>query len=236
MVDTNDKRIINKPISDEIVNEEEIIIDNELDQLLHLRDQKRKKTEQQIIDEANIKAEKIIEQAKLDAEKLKVLAYEEGKNEGISEGYQAGLGEAEKAVQMAEEQIKVNKLKYEEQLKQLEPKFAKVVIQVIEKLTGQLLQDKNEIIINIINQGMMEINNSNRSFLIKVSQDDYEYVIENANKVEGCLNPTNKIDFCVDNQLEKGSCIIETDSGFVNSSIDIQLKGIISDLRLIAGL
>ena len=234
-VDSNDSRII-KSVEKEEPQPEDQVIDKELTQLLQNRDEKRKKTEQQMIEEATEKAAQIIEEAKEQAEKLKAIALEEGKNEGLSEGYQAGVAQANKVIVKAEEQLRMNQLKYDDLVKELEPKFAGVVIDVIQKITGQLLQDKAEIIIHLINTGMREVNISNRKFLIRVSQEDYNYVIENKDKIEGCLNPANVVDFCIDNQLAKGGCIIETESGLVNSSIDIQLQGIISDLKLIAGL
>lgn len=235
-VDVNDSRIINKVVEQNDNNPVDEVIDKELTQLLHSRDEKRKKSEQQIIEEAKIQATEIIEEAKAQAEKLRAIALEEGKQEGMSEGYQAGVVQANKVITMAEEQLKTNRLLYEEQLKKMEPKFANVVIEVISKITGQLLEEKREIIIHLINMGMGEINISNRRFLVRVSQEDYNYVMENVEKIDGYLNPANKVEFCVDNQLEKGGCIIETESGLVNSSIGVQLQGIISDLRLIGGV
>ena len=124
---------------------------------------------------------------------------------------------------------------YYDKMKELEPEFAKLTCQLVYKLTGILAEQKQDVIIYIMNRTLREIENS-KNFLIKVSEEDYEVVMNRVNEIYGKSNPSISIDILAESKLSKNQCLIETDNGIVDASLEVQLEGLIEDIMLISGV
>ncbi|TCK97889.1 flagellar assembly protein FliH [Natranaerovirga hydrolytica] len=202
---------------------------------------KKETTEKEKVEKNLQEAEAILKEAKLEAEMIKKNAYEEGKKSGYEKGYDSGYSEGYEVGKQEAEQLKaeVDKqeaemiAKYEGLIEKLEPRFVQLVINIVEKLTGVLVEDKKELILNIINNGIQS-KDTTKEYVINVSDEDYNYIIDNSNAIHNIGNPNVKIDIISNTKLSKGQCFIETSNGIINSSVDVQLKELISDLKVLA--
>lgn len=188
------------------------------------------------IDEVKKEAEKIIEDAKQNAVKeanvLKQKIFDEAKEEGYSEGYNTGVTEIRKLKQKLKNDINWQQQQYNAQLQAMEGNLVEIIIGLLEKITGILIEDKKEVILHLINRAI-EKSNPSKEYIIEVSDYDYEYVVSK----QELLNIASKnasVDIIKDNNLVSNQCIIKTDSSIINCSLDIQLKGLIEDLKLLA--
>jgi flagellar assembly protein FliH len=195
------------------------------------------KIKEQILSEASEEAKAILEEARLEAQSLKEKAITDGENKGYQLGYDKGYSEGNEEVKKTLEQIEQDKrtheLEYKKILESLEPKYASLMIQLLEKVTGVLLEEKQDIILYLINQGLQSKDRSN-NYTIYVSADDYDYVLGNKEKLDNHHNSNIQTDILSDSKLSKGQCYIETETGIINSSIDTQLSELALDIKLIA--
>ena len=193
---------------------------------------------------ANAEAERIIEEARLQAEQIIAdanknadAAFEEAKQNGYYEGNE----KAQEEMNIKQAQLEVefdNKRKELEQeynnLKEsIEPELVEVITDVFRKVTGVVAEDNQEIILHLINDVMHNADGS-RDYVIKVSPDDYEFLVNNQGKIYCAMSREVNIDIVEDATLERNQCMIETNTGIFNCSLDIELNNLIKNIKLLS--
>ena len=187
-----------------------------------------------LLDEAEEKAEGIVENARHEAEK----EYETLLNTYMQQGYADGKAQAEKEYdnlkQELADKIRETEENYEKQVLELEPAFVEVMIKYIEKLTGIYASDRTEVIMHVIHQAMTK-QTPCRNFIIRVSPQDYGTVLNSKPEILLWIPEGSQIEVVEDKMLTEGGCLIETDTRIFDCSVDTQMKSLIEDLRLLAG-
>ncbi|MFP4697245.1 MAG: FliH/SctL family protein [Eubacteriales bacterium] len=182
-------------------------------------------------------AKELLEKAKKEAEDEKKKGFDIGEKAGYEKGYKKGYKEGKQQAEALKKDIEAKKQQqdnyYQELIDQLEPKFSKVVIKLVEKLTGVLIEEKEDIIIYLINEAIRSTEIT-KEYTINVSDEEYEYVIEHQEDILNINNPKINIDIISNSKLKKGQCFIESEYGIVDSSIDTQLSELISNIKLLA--
>lgn len=167
--------------------------------------------------------------------------YEDAKNRGYSDGYDEGVvaGKAEYEEKQAALEIEINKaredleLAREQMIADLEPKFVDIACELMKKLTSISLEEDKNILVYLMNNAVKEIEGS-KKFTFRVSDADYEYVEEHKSDIYGYKNPNIEFEFFADSKLVKGQCVIETDNGIIDCSLDVQLDNIIRAMKLLS--
>lgn len=196
------------------------------------------------LENANAEAERIIEEARLQAEQIIAdanknadAAFEEAKQNGYYEGNE----KAQEEMNIKQAQLEVeldNKRKELEQeynnLKEsIEPELVEVITDVFRKVTGVVAEDNQEIILHLINDVMHNADGS-RDYVIKVSSDDYKFLVNNQGKIYCAMSREVNIDIVEDATLERNQCMIETNTGIFNCSLDIELNNLIKNIKLLS--
>lgn len=196
------------------------------------------------LENANAEAERIIEEARLQAEQIIAdanknadAAFEEAKQNG----YYEGNAKAQEELNVKQAQLEVefdNKKKDLEQeynnLKEsIEPELVEVITDVFRKVTGVVAEDNQEIILHLINDVMHNADGS-RDYVIKVSPDDYKFLVNNQGKIYCAMSREVNIDIVEDAALERNQCMIETNTGIFNCSLDIELNNLIKNIKLLS--
>lgn len=196
------------------------------------------------LENANAEAERIIEEARLQAEQIIAdanknadVAFEEAKQNGYYEGNE----KAQEEMNIKQAQLEVefdNKRKELEQeynnLKEsIEPELVEVITDVFRKVTGVVAEDNQEIILHLINDVMHNADGS-RDYVIKVSPDDYKFLVNNQGKIYCAMSREVNIDIVEDATLERNQCMIETNTGIFNCSLDIELNNLIKNIKLLS--
>lgn len=196
------------------------------------------------LENANAEAERIIEEARLQAEQIIAdanknadAAFEEAKQNGYYEGNEKAQEEMNiKQAQLeAEFDNKRNELEQEyNNLKEsIEPELVEVITDVFRKVTGVVAEDNQEIILHLINDVMHNADGS-RDYVIKVSPDDYKFLVNNQGKIYCAMSREVNIDIVEDATLERNQCMIETNTGIFNCSLDIELNNLIKNIKLLS--
>ena len=199
-----------------------------------------------IINSARKEAEEIVSRAHDEAEQLRGEAFDEAasireqaKNEGYEEGYNNGSRQIEQELEeksrqlndMIAEQQAAYELKQEELIKDTENNISRWLIEMVSHITGVSIEGMQGVLMHMINCAMRELDNS-RNFVIKVSPDDYEVVLRNKDNIYGALNPGIQLEIFEDSKLSKMQCLIDTDNGIVDVSLDAQLDNLKKALKM----
>lgn len=227
--------ISNEELSEEQIQEIEGIPQNKIEKLVMEETDFLKEKANNMLEEAIIKSKEIIEEANIQAIKEKEVLFQNAKEEGYQEGYQSGIEEVERLQEELLLEKEKQQKEYEKNISELEPKFADIVISLVGKITGVVIEDKKEIILHLIKGTLNNLNN-NMSFLIKVSKDDYNQVYTHKEEFLSYLREGVQIEIFEDQSLEKNQCMIETETSIIDCSLDVQLNNLITDLKLLANI
>lgn len=184
--------------------------------------------------EAEEECKKLIADSVKRTEEEKKAILSDAQTSGYEEGRKRAIQETEALRNELKQKISEQEADYESRLNALEPDIVELIIGIVHNLTGVLLDERRDIILHIIRHSMLGIDNSS-SFIVRVSKDDFDFL--NSRKQE-LLNELqgNKIEIIIDPLLTRAQCTIETDTRIIDCSLDVQLKNLTSDLRMLAGI
>lgn len=195
--------------------------------------------EEKSIDIEDVKAEaqKIIDDAMTEAEQLK----QKAKDAGYQAGLDAAKADSDKMLSDRMESLEAEynarkrelEEEYEAMRKSLEPELAETILEVFSKVVNVMAEDKKDMILSLVN-GVLNNEDMCREFLIHVSDEDYSYLEKNKELLYGASAPEIQIDICRDSKLSRNQCIIESDAGVFDCSLDIQLENLKNDIRLLS--
>ena len=192
-----------------------------------------------ILEDARKQAEDILEDAKKQAEDI----LKDAKENGYKEGYEKGTIESKQKSDDLQAKLEADyksmseKLQneYDEKYQVMESELVDTLMEVFSKVTLTIAEDKKDLVLLLIQRTLKDAD-ANKDFLIRVSDVDYGFVMNSIDKLYDCVSLDSKIEVVRDNTLKKNQCIIETDAGAFDCSLDIQLEGLISEIKLLSCL
>jgi flagellar assembly protein FliH len=204
---------------------------DEIDAIIEKETSKAKVVANNIINKAMLESESILQDAQNKALEMKQEAY----NEALEKGYIEGLEKGEEEIVLKKQEVQLmleDAIKQKEDiLRSIEPKISLIITSLVEKLTNYVV-DKEPIILYLIQKGFSEVEVL-EDVIVRVSVDDYDYVLENKSIFTSNVSEQVSIEILKDASLGNNDCIIETKSGNIDCSLDTQLSGLNSDLQLI---
>lgn len=192
-----------------------------------------------ILEDARKQAEDILEDAKKQAEDILKDAKENGYKEGCEKGTIESKQKSDDLQTKLEADYKSMSEKlqneYDEKYQVMESELVDTLMEVFSKVTLTIAEDKKDLVLLLIQRTLKDAD-ANKDFLIRVSDVDYGFVMNSIDKLYDCVSLDSKIEVVRDNTLKKNQCIIETDAGAFDCSLDIQLEGLISEIKLLSCL
>lgn len=156
--------------------------------------------------EAEKRAEEIRAQAEIDAEECRRRGYEEGLE----------AGKLEVAAQMFES---VNASL--EQLARMESSLVDVVLRSVRTILGSF--DKVELAEQIVGHALRLVRDEKR-VLLRVNPGDAEMVESRLDEITRRYPGIGRIDVAADQTLQPGGCVMETDIGVIDATLERQLQ------------
>lgn len=188
-----------------------------------------------IISNAHDEAEKLRADAYDEAERIKTAAREDGYNFGYTEGKEAADKELSMGRAALEQQMNDAEVMFQEREEELiqttERNMVDWLCRMIPMITGVSIDNQQDVLLYIINEAMRDLDNS-KQFVIKVSSEDFDEVSERKHEIYGARNPNIDLEVYEDAKLSSKQCIIETDNGIVDVSLDVQLNNLVKALKL----
>lgn len=172
---------------------------------------------------AHEEADKIICEAYEKSKGIKEQARQEGFLEGKNEGFKEGKNEADSII----EEALVLKRKIEKDKKSaardLEKEVIELTISTIEKILNRKIEEEHDTIQSLIGLGLEKCAFT-EDLIVRVSPEDYDFAVSIKDKILALSQGVNDIAIKQDISLAKGSCIIDSSSGSIDSSIWTQFS------------
>lgn len=232
---------------DEESEAESSLSDGKSDEALDISKEEAMQQSQEILKAAKQEAEEIVNQVHKETEQMRAAAYDEVENikkQAHEEGYQTGYSDGssqviaeyeEKKAQLDAQAVQNEQLlmeKEKEFIAKTEHKMVDLLCQLIPSITGVSIENERNVLLHIINMAMRDLENSSK-FVIRVSCDDYEMLSERKDEIYGARNPGIELEIYEDAKLQAMQCLIDTDNGIVDVSLDVQLNNLIKALKLL---
>ncbi len=205
--------------------------------------QEAKDEAESILLEADQEAHSKVVSANESAEKIIANAYEQAKGimesarqKGFQSGYDDGINESkEKADQIIGEALYIREewIRTKESLeKEAEQEMVEIILDITEKVLNKHLQEDKDYLEELIKKAIHRVNKSEQ-LTLRVSKEDYNQALSLKPMILAMSDRIDDIEIREDLGLENGACIIDTDSGSIDSSIWTQfeqIKSIFEDL------
>lgn len=191
-------------------------------------------TPEELITQAEAEIGQMKQQAQEEIERQREQALHEASESGYEKGMEKARAEAAGLREFLENEKKRLEDAYEEKVRDLEPKFIRVMTDIYEKVFQVDFAKDEGLIVSMVKNAMEKIDGS-RNFLIHVSREDFEKV---SGKKEELLSQTSAgnitIDIIEDATLLTNGCMIETENGIFDCGIGTQLEELKNRLMLLS--
>ncbi len=222
------------------LTEDEIASSEEFDENLNVIDikemmyEERKKLEDEaakILEEAREQARVFIEDAQNEADDIRSSAHDEGFQEGMAAGKQKMEQESSALSNQLQDEINQHEKEYNQIIDEIEPKYVDVVISLVNKITGVLLEDRSDVILYLIKNSVKNLDKATH-YKIRTSSEDSYLIDSHKNEIREIIPEEASVEFLEEKNLGSNECIIETDTQMVDCGILTQLKNLEETLRM----
>ena len=166
------------------------------------------------------RVEEIIAAAEADAAQTREdarHAYEEERKRG----YADGIAEGKREILMQKLDLLDESVAY---MESVEGKMADIVMKALKKCVAEI--GDRELVCQIVKKAMQAVVRNQRQITVKVNPDMVPEVKARTQKILEDFPSVSAIDVVEDPHLENRACVVETESGIVEASIDGQLAAI----------
>lgn len=171
--------------------------------------------------DANIEARRIKQEAYDEAERVRQEAEasaEVTRQQGYDEGYQEGLAAYTEQTTRALLQLKESEAA-------IEGEFIKLVRACVEKVLGQEIKLNPDAVTGIVRMALQDARQQ-REIIVRVHPDDVESLNKNKRKLLEVLARANAVEIREDQTIARGGCIVMTELGMIDASLNRQLDAI----------
>lgn len=202
-------------------------------------------TPDEVVNAAIAKGEQIVQRSIMQAQEILADAKKQAEDEAVAikaeaekKGYADGLVKAEREFQKAQAELdqKAGELQaeYDRQVEEIEPLLVDKITDIYQYFFGVDLSSKKRILLHLIANTMRHIDGT-KNFLIHVSREDVEYVSGHKDQILVAASSAGSVvEIIEDISLHKNECMIETDGGIFDCSLDTELKELSRKIRLLS--
>ncbi len=192
--------------------------------------QEAKEEAERILTEARAQAEMIVSEADQRADAICEQARESGRQQGYADGSEAAALELQREQQEYEDRKNFLEEQYNKQLTQMEPQLLDVILQVVERVFRIQFTDKREILLYLITKTLTGMESCTR-FLIHAGHSNYSFLETHKDEILRAAGEESSVNIITDAVIGEEHCLIETDFGVYDCTIDTELKNLIKDIR-----
>ena len=150
-------------------------------------------------------------------------AQKEGYQQGMEDGIQKGYSEMADILSHAKEIVALSKQDYEKQIESAEPVILELAIKVAEKIIGLELKETNDTFLSIVKRTIKQARD-NREVQLHIHPIQYPFILSQKEELEAIFPKNTDFYIYPDEDLSENSCIIESENGRIDASIDSQLQ------------
>lgn len=167
-----------------------------------------------------------------------VTAKEQGHSEGYEAGYQEGIDTARKeqrqtlldAVAQAEKILADAKAGKRDYLVEAEGQIVGLVLDIANKILPQHFIDAPQVILPLVRKAIMKIKDQ-PEVIIRVCPDQYDLLLLAKNEFKALLEGQGTLEIKSDESLSVSDCILESPAGNVDARLSVQLEAVEAAVR-----
>ena len=186
-----------------------------------------------IIEDANAQADEILSAAQVNADAMKNLARQDGEKEGYNEGTQRAALELQDSQRRMQEEVDRIQNDYMERQLQMERELVEMCLPVFEHVFSAELSGRKDVLYHLLDHCIMKIERTGQ-MQIKVSEANAEFIKSKKDEIQGKVGAEVGLDIISDPLLNDSQCIVETDGGIFDCSIDTELDNLIREIRALS--
>lgn len=157
----------------------------------------------------------IISRAKDEADDIK----EQATKEGFAHGLNLAKGSIEELKATIADLLSIK----EKAMDKYKEDIVDIALKIAEKLLKKQVQADETIILNILEEVLSDVAKDEKHIIIKINPEDEQIVRENITSILPSSFSDTKISLEKNNQIDRGSCIVETKSGVIDAQFSTQL-------------
>jgi flagellar assembly protein FliH len=155
-------------------------------------------------------------------EELIRISNETGYNDGFRQGLIDGKASLKEKFLEVEEIIQLAKTDYDKKIIDSEETILQLALTISEKVLREKLIDSDELFVKYVQNALKQMKES-EEVKIKVAPDNYKLLLSQKNELVNILAENQSLLILPIEELDEVSCLIETNTGQVDISIDTQL-------------
>lgn len=186
------------------------------------------------LDDLQTEAQQRKVQLEAELETMRAQAYEEAKQNGYTDGYADGLAELQQKEQLLEQRTKELEQEHENQIRELEPQMVDALADIYSHIFKIDVGVYRELVCTLLEDTLLKTD-SVGTMMIHVSREDLAYVQEQkAAMLETAGLQPGSVEIIADATLSRAQCMIETEGGVYDCSLDTELSELKRQLMLLA--
>jgi flagellar assembly protein FliH len=150
--------------------------------------------------------------------------------EGLKQGRQEGAGDVKRAIEMLHGYANMLQAEKKELAEKAEQSALELAFQLAHKIVTDELRTRPEAVAEIAKNALRQVLDCDQ-IRLRVNQDDYDYLRSVQSELEGMLSKSVPLEVRVDNSVERGGCMIETERGNLDARIASQLQTLRTGLK-----
>lgn len=159
---------------------------------------------------AEIEAQRIIEEAREQADETRQHGFREGREEAL----------AKFANELAKALLEVEKM-----AQRLEPQYVELITACVEKVINLELKVHPEAIVGVV-RGALADARQQREIIVRVNPADVDALEQNKSRLMEVLARAHTIEVRPDAKVRRGGCVVVTELGAIDASLDRQLEAL----------
>ena len=174
------------------------------------------------------------EQAQLEIDQMKAEAFEEANEQGYQEGYRKGLDSVQELQKQCEDERLQQEQEYQKKLEEMEPLMVDTLCDVYSHIFKVEAKEHKELVLKLLQDTLLKVDGTG-SVIVHVAKEDYAYVQEQKGALlEEAGMQSGSVEIVSDAALARAQCMIETEGGVYDCSLDTELAELKRRLMLLA--
>ena len=174
---------------------------------------------------ALLNAQELLEAAEKEADRIREaakVAYQEERHRGYEKGLEDGKADiVARKLELLDESVTF--------MASVEDKMVDIVMKALQKCVMEI--GEKEMVVQIVRKVMNAVVRTQRHITLKVAPEMVPVVKNRLNEIMQDYPMLDDIDVLEDSRLKGASCMIETEAGVADASIDTQLDAIEKSMR-----
>ncbi|MCR5144006.1 MAG: hypothetical protein K6B67_01700 [Lachnospiraceae bacterium] len=186
-----------------------------------------------ILEEARQQAQEILDMAQSQADAMKSHAEADGQQAGFDKGYQEALIKKTELEQEIQQQKADMEAAMAEKESNMERELVDAICQVVEKVFLVEFGDKKELIFHLLDNVISNVDSS-QTFIIRVNENNMEFLRNKKEELQTKVGQEVTLDIVLDPLLDDSQCMVETDGGLFDCSMDTEMKNLIKEIKILS--